>query len=273
MKTNPLPQLPHQLTQLTAQLQNLLPLSLPPSLPLSRLGQAISLDTRSYRGWARRLNRSKGWLLGGLGGLLLLWFFWQWLLALTVGLAVMLGVYLGQQGQLKSWRGWQRLWGRANRALSLSALAGLMATGTAYLSLAIWLESDRSWLASGVILEGLALLAILSLLLWRQFGFAAKSEQHSTDLTQLASSDPLQRLIAIRQLTQTAQQPYSPLAPSHLSECFRLMLDRETEPLLCNALIESLQQLDPTKHPTNPIQPGSSPLPLRRQTAQLDQLN
>lgn len=198
----------------------------------------------------RRLNRSKGWLLGGLGILLLWILLWQWLLALTVGLLAMAGCYLTQQGQLKAGLGWQRLWSRANRALSLSALAGLVATGSTYLALAIWIESDRSWLASGLILEGFSLLAILSLLLWRQWdpnssaGLQAKPTAY---LNQLSDADPLQRLIAVRQLTQLAQQAHPPLAPTYLSEYFRLMLDRELEPLVCNALIEGLQQLGSTR--------------------------
>ncbi len=59
-------------------------------------------------------------------------------------------------------------------------------------------------------------------------------------------------MIAVRQITQllihAADQPsHLLLTPAQVTECFRLMLDRETEPLVCNALIESLQQLNPTR--------------------------
>ncbi|MBW4464265.1 MAG: hypothetical protein KME07_02340 [Pegethrix bostrychoides GSE-TBD4-15B] len=256
MKTNQLSQFPLQLAQFTAQSASRLPQYLSQYLPqylwLSRWPEKYS-----YRSLTRRLNRSKGWLLSGLGSLLLLWVFWQWLLALAVGLTAMLGVYLAEQGQLKSWRNWG-FWRRFDRALSLAALAGLAAAGTVYLSLAIWLESDRSWLAMGVILEGLGLLAILSLLIWRQLDSPRSKTEAPVSpdsiapdsiapdyLGQLSAADPVQRLIAIRQLTQIVQRPKPPLAANHLSDCFRLMLDRETEPLLCHTLIESLQQLQP----------------------------
>jgi hypothetical protein len=256
VKTNQLSQFPLQLAQFTAQSASRLPQYLSQYLPqylwLSRWPEKYS-----YRSLTRRLNRSKGWLLSGLGSLLLLWVFWQWLLALAVGLTAMLGVYLAEQGQLKSWRNWG-FWRRFDRALSLAALAGLAAAGTVYLSLAIWLESDRSWLAMGVILEGLGLLAILSLLIWRQLDSPRSKTEAPVSpdsiapdsiapdyLGQLSAADPVQRLIAIRQLTQIVQRPKPPLAANHLSDCFRLMLDRETEPLLCHTLIESLQQLQP----------------------------
>ena len=261
MKTNQLTQFSLQLSQFTAWLQQ--------ELQLSHLGQIVlerasPQRQRRYQavgqglgqGWGqsvgRWLNRSKGWLLCSLGGLLLWVLLWQWLLSLAVGLVVMVGCYLAQQGQLKSWRVWQRLWSRANRALSWSVLAGLAATGSSYLALATWIESDRSWLASGLILEGFGLLAILSLLVWRQFySPQPQANAQPIDLEQLSDADPLRRLIAVRQLTQLARRSNPPLAATHLSECFRLMLDRELEPLVCNALIEGLQQLN-SKQPLEP---------------------
>ena len=276
MKTNQLTQLSLQLSQLTHRLQQDAP-------SFSQLVRPLRLRTvsptlkQNYRSLTRRLNRSKGWLLGGCGFLLLWILLWQWLLALGLGLMVTVGCYLVQQGQLKSWRGWQRLWSRANRALSLSALAGLVATGGSYLALAIWIESDRSWLASGLILQGLGLLAILSLLLWRQWRPESSSQANThfnsyadSYLNQLSDTDPLQRLIAVRQLTQLVQRsnsllPPIYLTPAHLSECFRLMLDREIEPLVCNALIEGLQQLNPTRQlETRQLESGSQPVQLSR---------
>jgi len=267
VKTNQLTQLSLQLSQLTARLQQNAPSFRQLVRPIRR-GAASPKLKQNYRSLTRRLNRSKGWLLGGCGFLLLWVLLWQWLLALAAGLTVMVGCYLVQQGQLKTWRGWQRFWSQANRALSLSALAGLVATGGSYLALAIWIESDRSWLASGLILQGFGLLAILSLLLWRQlssgsrlnFDAGSQPNQHLAYLNQLADADPLRRLIAVRQLTQLVQKPHPCFAPTHLSECFRLMLNREIEPLVCNALIEGLQQLNPTRQ----VEAGSQPVQLSR---------
>ncbi|HEY9659105.1 MAG TPA: hypothetical protein V6C65_11680, partial [Allocoleopsis sp.] len=63
-------------------------------------------------------------------------------------------------------------------------------------------------------------------------------------LTQLTDPDPLKRLIAIRRLIQIAQSNATPLlSTAELADCLRLMLNRETEPIVCRALVEGLQAL------------------------------
>jgi hypothetical protein len=201
-----------------------------------------------------RINGSKGWLLGGAGFLLLWVWIWQWLLAIAVGLAVMVGVYLTQQGQLKlNWQGWRKLWNRSNRSLSLSVLAGLVALGSTYLATAVWLETDQHWLATSILLEGFGILAI-GCLLWQLLNRPLpepKVHQFHTLLTDLSHPDSLKRLIAIRQTTHqllNAVDPTNlPMTANQLAECFRLILDRETEAVVCNALLESIQALNPVR--------------------------
>lgn len=250
---------PNTSTRLSSELQHLLDqvingtnsvqMALPASLQkrLKRLMHQTMATTRA----------TKGWILAGLG-LLVLWvWLWQWVLSVAVGLSVMVGVYLAQQQRLKlSWRGWQRLWKRSNRDSTLAVLAGILALGSTYLATAVWMELDQHWLAASVVLEGFGILAILSLLLWqllhRQFQQQDQGEVHVQGLlADLSDVDSLKRLIAVRQLTQRMvnRDPSNAtsLTPEHLAECFRLMLDRETEPLVCSALIESLQRLNPIR--------------------------
>lgn len=241
MKTNTLTQITVELQHLVHLSQDLLPASL--QKPFKRL--------------IYRADRAKGWLLGSVG-LLLLWIWlWQWVLSLAIGLAVMVGVYLAQQRQLKvSWQGWHKLWNRPNRSLSVSVLAGVVALGSTYLTTAVWLETDQHWLATSILLEGCGVLAILAMMLWQWFDHQS-GQQEQVDtlfqqwLTELSHSDPLKRMIAVRQTTRhllTASANASvPITPGHLIDCFRLMLDRETEPLVCSALIESLQALNPVR--------------------------
>lgn len=241
MKTNTLTQITVELRHLKNQLQEALPASL--QKPLKRL--------------AHRVESSKGWLIGGAGLLLWLWM-WQWMLAIGAGLAVTVGVYLIQQRRLKlSWRGWQRLWSRANRSLSLSVLAGVVALGSTYLATAVWLETDQHWLVTSILLEGLGILAIVSVLLWQLLHRQLQQQDQTGDrfqqwLSDLSHPDPLRRLIAIRQTTRlllaasTSNSPL-PMTSTHLADCFRLMLDRETETVVCSALIESLQALNPVR--------------------------
>ena len=125
--------------------------------------------------------------------------------------------------------------------------------GSSYLAIGIWRETNRSWLATGVIVEGLLLLAVLGLLLWQRFDrpVQRESDRLATPfladwVADLADPDPLKRLVAIRQLTQAFQTQAAelPMTSAHLADCFRLMLNRETEPLVCSALLEGLNRLN-----------------------------
>jgi hypothetical protein len=167
---------------------------------------------------------------------LILWN-WQLVLALVIGAVALTTVYLAPQ---KQWRlpPWQT-WTAPNRSLAIAIATGTIATLSTYITTHIWLEADRSWLATGIILQGFGTLAIL-LFLTRQ---TLDRTLNPDSLTQLSDPDPLKRLIAIRQLTQQAQQNAAPLPPAQIADCFRLMLNRETEPTVCSALLESLQTL------------------------------
>jgi hypothetical protein len=220
---------------------------------------ALSLDTEQLKQLAYRLERVKGWLfsLAALAVLLL----WNWLLVLSAaaGLLTLVLVYLVQQRQLQmpwpsSWVDWRKLWNRSNRSLTLAVVSGGIATLSVYLVVAIWAESGNSWLTTGLLLQGLGTLAILLLLIWqilnRYFNQQDNHEQlFNQMLTDLADPDPLKRLVATRRITDWANQPDRslPLASSHLADCFRLMLNRETEPLVCSALLDGLHALNPER--------------------------
>jgi len=238
-------------------------------------------NSTQLRRWLRRLDSSKGWLLGAAIGLLL--WIWNWRLVVSsgAGLATWVMVYLILQGQWKLPNvNWQSLWKSSNRPLTLGIGSGAIVCLSTYLVLAIWNESGGSWLAKGLILEGLAVLAILLLLLWQTLTHALNSQASRGQmfdqwLADLSETDTLKRLIAIRRLTQAVAQTSSPnslnarvdrtysalpLSAMELAECFRLMLNRETEPTICRALLESLQTLnsDLPNQATRSLQAGQS---------------
>lgn len=216
------------------------------------------------------LEQAKSWLLSLI--VLLLMLLWNWQLVISVGggVVVLVLVYLGQQGQFAFLQiDWRKLWSRSNRPLVLAVTSGTIACFSLYLSIAIWQETGGSWLAKGLILQGLSVLAILLILLWQRLekyaeeGMVARPEQSfNHQLAELTDVDPLKRLIAIRQLTAQVQHaaPTTPLAlpSSDLADCFRLMLNRETEPIVCRALVDSLKQiagdLALPEHPTRGMQ-------------------
>lgn len=203
---------------------------------------------------ANRFDTAKGWFLGSLG-LVLIWVWvWQWLLSLAIGATVGIGVYLVHQRRLNlPWQQfrkvWRQSWQASNRSLTLATLAGTVALVSAYLATAVWVESDQHWLATSILLEGLGIVAIGALLLWQIFRPAPPVDRVSQWLHDFSHTDPLKRLIAIRQATRAVltTDAVSTLSPKELADYLRLMLDRETEAVVCNALIESLQQLQPTR--------------------------
>jgi uncharacterized membrane protein (Fun14 family) len=197
-----------------------------------------------------RLSPERLWV-GAMGLALLLWN-WQLVMALCIGAVVLVTVYLAQQGQ---WRvpsvNWRRLLTGSNRSLSVAIASGTLAAFSAYVTTEIWFSTEQSWLAIGIILQGFGTLTVLGLLTWqtlnRQFESSApKSDQSfNQTLADLAETDPLKRLIAVRQITHWVEADVHnlPMMPSHLADCFRLMLDRETESSVCSALLEGLQTL------------------------------
>lgn len=189
------------------------------------------------------------------GAVLLLLLLWNWQLvaSLGLGLITLSAGYLLQQGQGKRlWAICQQWWQNVDRPFVLTVASSLFVAGATYLTLAIWQEVRSSWLVIGFVLQGAAVLMVLGLLGWQvwQQSQIDRSSLHSEidadRLTDLADPDPLKRLLAVRQLTHALTQPHPALllTPKELAESFRLMLNRETEPIVCRALLESLQILD-----------------------------
>lgn len=228
------------------------------------------LNSNLFQQYSRKIEASKGWLLC-LVLLVLLWI-WNRTLVLSggMGLTAFVLVYLVQQGQ---WQlpqvNWQALWKPSNRALTLGLISGAIVCFSTYLTVAIWREAGGSWLAKGMILQGLGILAMGLLLLWQRIeqslSHAASCDRNFDHwLNDLSDPDPLKRLIAVRRLTQSMLQgsaasvdrPALSLSAAELADCFRLMLDRETEPIVCRALLSSLQTLKQKQ--TRSLQPGAS---------------
>jgi hypothetical protein len=228
---------------------------------------AAALNSRSFKQLRQQIEAAKGSLLGVLMLVILLIWNWQLVLSLGVGALAVILIYLAHQGELNiAWLGWSKLWNRSNRALTLAIAGGGIAATSTYLVTAIWQEAGGSWITTGIILQGLATLFILLLLVWQAIDrFFKHQDDHNQKfdalLANLANPDPLKRLIAVRQITQWVKSPSMSQAappsmpPSDLVDCFRLMLNRETEPVICSALLESLQVLSQIPQ----LQQGSQP--------------
>ncbi len=251
----------YQWRYLLRLLQELPPLDNPVALKNKVLGQFP-------RRFPRRWLGSGGWLLAST--VIVTLFYWDSRLVLSTGtgLGVMVLIYL-----LHDWRpklpladlrqfltGW-------NQPLALAATGGAIAVLTTYLATSIWLESDSHWIASGAILQGMGTVAVLLLLTWQIFQRQAMRDQVNFNqlLMELTHDDPLRRLIAVRQLSSTVTE----LDDRHpqrreLADCFRLMLSREKEAIVREAVLEGFEKLDTTPSLRQSRQPVVDPEAMKR---------
>ncbi|MEG5063615.1 hypothetical protein QUB33_08330 [Microcoleus sp. B3-A4] len=203
------------------------------------------------------LTRSKGWL--AVVTLAAVWGWWnsELLFSTGLGIAAMMLVYRGQSWdwQLLRAKG-EQFWEGPNRRFVLAVGTGGIATLGAYMSLAIWADSESHWMALSVILQNLGTFAIAGLLLRQGLSRRAAKDEVALDriLADLTDADPVKRLIAVRQMTDLVNRGgfgpvssvKSSIARSRAAECFRLMLSREPEAVVRNALLEGLQTWDAT---------------------------
>jgi hypothetical protein len=204
-----------------------------------------------------RLSRSKG----GLAALTIaaVWGWWnsQLLVSTGLGIAAMMLVYRGQSGEWQLLRSKaEQFWEGPNRRLVLAVGGGGIATLGAYMSLAIWADSQSHWMALSLILQNFGTIAIAGLLLRQALSLGASKDEDEAGLDRilgdLTDADPVKRLIAVRQMTDLVNQGgfnrvtsvKSWSARSRAAECFRLMLSREPEAIVRNALLEGLQTWD-----------------------------
>lgn len=221
----------------------------------------------------RRFSGPGGWLLGLTVVVAMLFWNWKLLLATVVGVFVMLLVYLMQEWDWQvHWADLRRYLSGSNRQLALAVGSGGVAAFSTYMAVCISVDSDSPWIASGAILQGFGTLATLILLVWQ-----VVSRQISRDeallnpmLTDLTDVDPLKRLIAVRQLTQRVTNAHLDVAARRqIADYFHLMLSREQEAVVRNAVLDGIQALDNIKLLGKGRQPFQAQPALKRTTVKI----
>jgi len=191
---------------------------------------------------------SSVWLWGAIVFAIMLVWNWQLLLATVMGMG---GLVLLFRFPIDRWWGYWQKW---QQTLDLSqkrlftALAGstLVGVGT-YWALQLWDHVDNPWLAGGAIAQGVVIALLLGwqvAKLLHPASLGSPKDQFSQLLAALTADHPLKRLMAIRQLTALAIE--GKLHASQLqqmSEYFSLLFSVETEPILRQGLLESMQTL------------------------------
>lgn len=222
-------------------------------LPLDDLAQQV--NRQIGRQWR---SGSGVWLLFGAGALGLLYWNGRLFIATGAGIGVMAIVYLLHDWQPKvNLSALRKVLDGWNQPFIVSTGAGAIATFTTYLAASVWVNAENHWIASGAILQSMGTLGVLLLLVTQRLN--RREQQLRLSYHQLVSDlvhdDPLKRLIAVRQLTDIVsvledeerdRRPGVPRKPTRheIADYFRLMLHREDDAIVRDAIYDGLQTLD-----------------------------
>lgn len=235
-----------------------------PCLSLVQQKALLSLAYQLSELWAdqlkpplNRFRRSRIWLWV-LAGAIALLMGWQLLLAIGVGVVSMRLYRMQEQPVLLLWFSLHQFLRGPYRQAVLTAAIGGIATVSTYLATSVWIEAKNPWMAVGTILQGLGIFLVLVLLVWQTLNRRAdladtKFDQLVINLTQ---SDPLKRLIAVRQLSQWGQGPQvDSTRKAVVAEYFQLMLRQESETVIQNAILEGLQVVESSQKLNSAVSP------------------
>ncbi|MDX2232048.1 MAG: hypothetical protein NW220_20600 [Leptolyngbyaceae cyanobacterium bins.349] len=248
-------------------------------LPLKQMVRQVKREVMRQR----RSGRAT-WFMVGVGAIAMLCWDGRLFLATGTGIGVMGLVYLMHDWQptlnlsalQKGLDGW-------NQPFLVAAGAGAIATFLTYLAASVWVDAPTRWIASGAILQSMATLVVLLLLITQMLNQQDRRDliPYNKFVSDLVNDDPLKRLIAVRQLTEAvsvlqdaprdrrlgaAKQP----SRQEIADYFRLMLQREEEAIVRDAIYNGLQTLDivyQLKQATEPLL-QIAPRPIHRSNHQ-----
>ena len=247
---------------------------------IQRLTHQLSKSLGNSPGQQQPLSliRQRIWL-AGLTGLVLWVINWKLVLALASGFGALKWLnWLNQKHWLPSELPPQRCLSPVNQPQTWPQTwvvgGSAVATFGVYMSASILVEADSYWIAAEILLQGLITFAIFCLLIW-QIGHShsQKSLDLEQSLREMTHAEPLKRLIAVRQMTRLVtqidpEQIYltdSQLSlRSHLTDCFRLMLRQEPDPIVRAAARESLQLISPKPQLPKGCEPLAPAITLKR---------
>lgn len=122
--------------------------------------------------------------------------------------------------------------------LAITVAAGAIACLGTYTLTHLWQSSTDHWLVIALVLQGVLLLALLTML--GMMAGQQQQQQFHRWLADLSHDNPLQRLIAIRQLAHLTDTRDRRCA----QEALYLLLNQEKDPLVRRAALAVLDQLD-----------------------------
>ena len=225
--------------QLHFQIKLLLKIVLSDSRKPSRRGRRKSRKSSLF---------ASSWLWGLLVAAVMLVWNWELLLATVTGMGVLLLLFrfpFDRWGMY--WRQWETTVNASHKRLLLALGGSSLAGIGVYWGLNLWTEIENHWLAGGAIGQMLLITLLLCLQVSKlvtHSGETSQRDRFSQRVEELTAEHPLKRLKAIQDLTQLAiRGSLQPEQLKQISEYFSLLFKVETEPMLRQRLLESMQTL------------------------------
>ncbi|MFB2833759.1 hypothetical protein [Floridanema evergladense] len=193
----------------------------------------------------KQSRSSRYWLLGSIAAITIILSDRKLLLASSIGVVTIWLVYRLQSGNWQPYlSNLRRLLTGANRQLVVAVISGGLATLCGYVAIA-GADTQSSWITLIVLLQSLGTLPILGLLVWQILTQQTKPDTTKLDqmLADLTHADPLKRLIAVRYLTSSVKR-FDFNHKIWISDYFRLMLNREQEAIVRDAILDGLRILE-----------------------------
>ncbi|PZD72797.1 hypothetical protein C1752_03232 [Acaryochloris thomasi RCC1774] len=217
----------------------------------------VSNQAQATGRWVRQLGNSNVSSQGVAAVVAIALLIWNWplLIALCIGLSITI---LASRSTHVSLKATQMMRSLLDSPLLLALTTGLLSVVISYSTILIWQDTGQVGIALAILLQGACLLSVLGLLI----GQLLKPPAEDADLyeqwvTQLMTTDPLQRLIAVRRLSRIEVLTHD--RRQELNEYFQLLLAQEPQPQIRDAVLLGLRRLDARTASRTPL-----PRPSRR---------
>ncbi len=167
-------------------------------------------------------------------------------LSLLMGGGVMLVAQLWQSHQDSGRRTQVQRWlSILQNPVVLAVSSGVGVTLLTYLATSVWMESAQHWLALELLIQGVMIMAVLSLMIGNRVQMQRFQRQTTLEqaLSDIASTSSLKRLAGLYQIRSLLKNGSDVEDRQLITSYLKIALEQETELAVRNAFIETVEMM------------------------------